>query len=233
MPMTTRTTLVLAPLMILVLTWLGSACRPVQADCSNGECVCEAGASCDFECVAPPCTVECVGDNPECVAACGNGECRCGAGSACAFECQSPPCHVDCQADTECSGTCANGDCTCAVGSRCEFACDAGPCHVTCEGEHERCAGACANGTCRCGPNSRCDFACNDANCPVECEAGSTCTLRCPGGTVGEQGCRFTSCAAGEPVVCEGGELLVCGATCEAVAEVGAQVSISRRVRAL
>ncbi|MEM9454085.1 MAG: hypothetical protein AAGF11_07890 [Myxococcota bacterium] len=202
---------------------LGFACRPVQADCSNGDCVCEVGASCDFECEAPPCHVDCAGDNPECVAACGNGDCRCGAGSTCTFECQSPPCHVDCEAQTECRGTCANGDCTCVAGSRCDFACDAGPCHVTCEGGHDLCAGVCANGTCRCGVDSRCDFECMDANCPVVCEAGSICTLRCPGGQIGQQGCRFDTCAAGEPTRCEGREgeepALVCGAGCEVLAE--------------
>ena len=206
----------LAAGLLLSLAW---SCRTVDADCSNGACVCAAGSSCDFDCAAPPCNVECEGDNPECTAACGNGSCTCGPGSTCEFECQSPPCHVDCRAETDCRGTCANGTCTCAAGSRCELDCDAGPCHVTCEGGHERCDGECANGTCHCGPDSRCDFLCQDSNCAVECEAGSTCVLRCPDGRLGEQGCQFTRCAAGEPVLCEAEQALVCGAGCDVLTE--------------
>ncbi|MEM7151939.1 MAG: hypothetical protein AAF799_03810 [Myxococcota bacterium] len=213
-------TMAAALLGLSIVLLLGSGCRTTQGDCSGGTCVCEPGASCDLECEAPPCTVECAGDNPECVAACGNGECHCGQGSNCDFECQSPPCHVDCQAETECRGACANGECTCTRGSQCDFSCDAGPCHVTCEGEHAGCNGVCANGTCSCGPNSRCDFECLDANCSVLCEEGSVCTLRCPGGEPGEQGCRFDVCHGAEPVSCgeEDARVLVCGSTCEEVA---------------
>src|SRR5687768_16608298 len=95
---------------------VGAACSE-RGDCSNGTCVCEVGQSCEFDCAAPPCHVDCAGDNAQCDGVCGNGECTCRGDSACTFECHSPPCHVECGPGTDCSGTCANGECTCAAGS--------------------------------------------------------------------------------------------------------------------
>jgi hypothetical protein len=202
-----------------VLGWssafgVGLACSHGPADCSNGTCVCEAGASCEFECEAPPCHIDCAGDNEDCHGVCGNGECTCGDESHCDFACHSPPCHVACGHGSECAGTCANGSCSCAAGSTCDFECQSGPCHVLCQGDHPHCDGTCANGTCACGPDSACAFECLDANCTATCAAGSACSLRCPGGSPGAQGCSFTSCAAGPATVCDDGETIVCGTTC-------------------
>lgn len=183
----------------------------VTADCSNGACVCPPGASCEFECDAPPCHVECEGDNPECEGSCANGDCNCGPGSNCEFECDAPPCHVECEPGSDCVGDCANGNCTCELGSSCAFGCDAGPCHVDCVGDNPSCDGTCANGSCTCGPNSACAFICSDHNCGVNCGEGSSCVLTCPTGDAGGQGCRFDSCAAGEPTLCPDGLSLVCG----------------------
>lgn len=182
--------------------------------CDNGACVCEAGSSCDFDCEAPPCHVDCEGSNPQCDGACGNGECRCGPGSDCEFECQSPPCHVDCEDDSTCTGHCANGVCTCAQGSDCSFRCDAGPCHVACEGDHPTCDGECSNGSCDCGPNSTCAFTCLAGPCHTSCAQGSSCTVACPGGGAGTQDCDIVSCWEGAPVVCGDGVYTVCGAPC-------------------
>jgi hypothetical protein len=181
--------------------------------CDEGDCVCEKGQRCEFECDAPPCHVDCEGDNPECFGECANGSCSCGPGSDCEFTCKAEPCHVACE-DSSCDGECGNGDCTCERGSDCSFSCKSGPCHVVCEGENKRCDGQCANGSCSCGPDSTCFFECTDANCSFLCEAGSACSATCPGGTPGAQGCQFTQCAAGAATVCPDGETIVCGVPC-------------------
>jgi len=181
--------------------------------CEGGNCSCPAGHDCEFECEAPPCHVECEGENSSCIGECANGECLCGAGSSCDFDCASPPCHVDCEGEA-CTGVCANGECTCEEGSECEFTCASSPCHVHCEGDNERCDGECSNGSCTCGPDSSCAFECQDGNCSFTCGAGSECTATCPGASPGEQGCAFTSCAAGEVTLCDDGETLTCGAPC-------------------
>ena len=182
--------------------------------CYNGECFCASGESCQLPCLAPPCHIGCVGDNPSCVGQCGNGECRCGPRSNCRFTCQSPPCHVACDPGSDCAGTCANGTCRCETGSSCAFDCAAGPCHVECAGQNASCDGECANGSCNCGANSTCRFSCSDGNCHASCGQGSSCVLECPNGRAGEQGCRFETCAAGAPVICEGGLLTACGTGC-------------------
>jgi hypothetical protein len=195
----------------LVVPWLAFAgCD--DDDCDDGTCVCASGSSCEFECDEPPCHVDCKGNNDSCKGACGNGDCTCGKGSDCDFSCVQSPCHVDCNGDS-CSGTCANGDCSCARGGSCDFRCSKGPCHVDCAGDNPNCDGTCSNGTCHCGPDSHCNFTCADHNCHVECEAGSTCTLSCPDGEPGTQGCLIDTCAAGEPVVCADGTI-ACGVAC-------------------
>jgi len=196
-------------LSLLFLPMLGG-CK-ITGHCGGGDCVCPEGASCELECDAPPCHVECVGRNPECRAECGNGDCACGPDSHCDLTCHSPPCHVQCDESTNCSAVCANGDCTCSSGSECAFTCDAGPCHVACEGNHRRCDGQCANGTCECGPSSVCSFECLDGNCHTYCGQGSSCLLRCGEMAIGAQGCRFDQCAAGEPQLCPDGITLRCG----------------------
>jgi hypothetical protein len=184
--------------------------------CANGQCFCQSGASCQLPCFAPPCHIDCAGDNPSCLGECGNGGCFCGPRSHCQFGCKSPPCHVTCDPASECAATCANGTCRCESGSTCDFTCLAGPCHVECAGQNQSCDGECANGECSCGPSSTCHFVCRDGNCPASCGLGSSCVLECPNGRAGEQGCRFEDCAAGEPVVCPDGRATVCGASCPA-----------------
>src|SRR4029078_2624390 len=103
-------------------------------------------------------------------------------------------------------------DCTCREGATCSFECAAPPCHVICEGSHPHCDGACANGTCSCGPDSTGALRCDAPPCHADCDAGSSCTLECPSGY--GNGCDFTSCNAGEPTVCEGGNVAACGAPC-------------------
>lgn len=181
--------------------------------CENSACTCDPGDSCDFECDAPPCHVECEGDNPDCVGACANGDCTCGPGSHCDLSCQSEPCHVDCK-DSTCLAQCGNGDCTCERGSDCQFECTSGPCHVICEGDHKRCDGECADGTCSCGADSSCVFSCLDANCDFECAQGSSCIATCEGATPGNQGCSFSECFEGTPQVCPDGKTIVCNADC-------------------
>lgn len=202
---------------VFLLACLGLALSACQGNgrCEGDACVCDAGASCEFECDAPPCKVTCAGDNPECVGACANGDCECGPGSSCDLSCASPPCHAECQ-DSSCRAQCGNGDCTCSAGSSCDFLCTAGPCHVLCEGNHANCNGQCANGSCTCGPDSTCQFECTDANCAFICEAGSSCLATCPTGTPGNQGCTFTECAGGE-VLCPDGKTLACNAECPPV----------------
>lgn len=201
-------------LLMLVAPALVSCEADETYPCANDACVCPLGESCDIPCAAPPCHLDCAGDNPDCRGQCGNGECRCGSGSHCDFGCHSPPCHVHCEAGSTCTGTCANGTCRCDQGSVCALSCSAGPCHVDCAGDNAQCDGECANGTCRCGPNSRCEFVCTDGNCQAVCESGSSCVLRCPGGAAGAQGCSFSACAAGEPTVCPSGDAVACNAPC-------------------
>lgn len=185
-----------------------------DGDCSDGTCECHEGGTCEFTCDAPPCHVDCAGNNAECIGACGNGECACGGGSNCEFTCAAPPCHASCDEGAECSAVCANGTCTCDEGSTCSFTCDAGPCHVECEGDNPSCDGECANGSCTCGPNSSCAFNCTDDNCTFHCAAGSECVGRCSAGKAGEQGCHFVDCTAGSETVCPDGKTVVCGTEC-------------------
>jgi len=200
----------------LGVTWLGGCSDDDPPPCANGRCVCSVGESCTIPCAAPPCQVDCRGNNPSCRGQCGNGDCRCGPDSHCELGCQSPPCHVSCEPRSECSAVCANGTCSCGQGSSCVFSCAAGPCHVECAGENSRCDGECANGSCDCGPDSTCHFRCLDGNCAASCPAGASCTLQCPDARAGEQGCRFEECAAGEPLVCPGGGVTACNAVCPA-----------------
>lgn len=196
----------------LVFFLLLTGCSKDDGYCRGDSCICDVGESCDFPCNAPPCKVECAGENPECTGACANGDCGCGPGSNCDLTCASEPCHVECL-DSSCIAECGNGDCTCSLGSTCDFRCTSGPCHVLCEGNHENCSGQCANGNCTCGANSVCNFECTHANCAFICEAGSSCLASCPGGTPGTQGCRFTQCE-GEEVLCPDGKTLACNAEC-------------------
>jgi hypothetical protein len=193
----------------------GLSCKK-HVECTNGTCVCEHGADCNIDCQAPPCHVICKDSGTYCNAECGNGECICEPGAECDFDCQSPPCHVDCQGNDRCSGVCANGECDCSLGSTCDFDCLAGPCHVNCAGDNPSCNGVCANGTCTCGANSICEFSCKDSDCRAACESGSKCILECPAGNPGAQGCSYSSCRAGEPLICPDGIHIVCGAACPA-----------------
>jgi hypothetical protein len=181
-----------------------------EADCENQSCVCLAGADCKFECEAPPCHIECRGDNDECIGACANGECSCGEHSNCDFQCDAPPCHVDCANSTTCSGTCANGTCSCGNDATCAFECSAGPCHVSC-GDGSNCLGECANGTCACGRNGNCEFTCTDGNCKTQCPNGAECLLRCGANTAG---CQFDECSGGVTQCSDG--ILACGRDCPA-----------------
>jgi hypothetical protein len=202
-------------LAVLVLGVLLSACDDDHSFvCADGTCHCEPGERCDIACYAPPCHLECVRDNPRCSGECANGDCTCGENSSCDFACLSPPCHVRCAESAECSGECANGTCTCDRGASCGFTCQSGPCHVKCAGDNELCSGECANGGCTCGANSTCNFTCTDHNCSASCAAGSHCALECPDGRAGEQGCRFSACASGEPTICPDGRTTTCNAPC-------------------
>ncbi|HOU91502.1 MAG TPA: hypothetical protein PLU22_10690, partial [Polyangiaceae bacterium] len=180
--------------------------------CRSGDCACPPGERCGFVCAAPPCSVLCVGDNPECNGDCANGDCVCGPDSRCTFSCAAEPCHVTCDPGSACFGTCGNGTCTCGAGSDCVFACRSGPCHVECEGDNPRCDGTCANGTCRCAAGSTCRFACSDGDCAVECPAGAACVLDCPAGD-GGSACTFRECG-GTATVCPGGTAVTCDADC-------------------
>lgn len=142
---------------------------------------------------------------------CHDGTCVCPANHACDAPCGAPPCHLDCQPGSDCSGECGNGTCTCRAEATCNFDCQSPPCHVTCEGDHPYCDGVCANGTCSCGPNSSCAFTCSAPPCHAECGEGSACGLLCPDGY--GNGCDFTACAAGEPMICPDG-IAVCNAGC-------------------
>jgi hypothetical protein len=203
----------------LPLLWLLLLLTGCQDDfCSGGTCTCPEGGHCEFTCEAPPCHVACEGDNGACSGDCANGECSCGPGSNCQFGCLSPPCHVACEG-IECEGVCANGECSCAEGSDCVFSCDTGPCHVLCDGDNDRCDGQCQNGACSCGPGSTCSFECLDQNCTFSCAQGAACIARCPAGAPGEQGCAFTTCAAGEVTLCPDGETQACGTSCPPIGD--------------
>lgn len=161
--------------LVLFALW-ASACGGSR-DCTNASCECPAGANCDFVCDAPPCHVDCAGNNPSCTGACGNGTCTCGAGSNCDFTCDSGPCHVDCQGDNSaCTGTCANGTCSCAQGSSCEFSCLDDNCKFNCDGD---CAVLCGDGT---SSNSSCRINSCKAGEPVVCPDGKyvVCGRECP-----------------------------------------------------
>lgn len=192
-----------------VSLWGVTGCS-TESECRNQSCVCVAGANCKFDCEAPPCHIECRGDNDECSGACANGECSCGKHSNCDFSCDAPPCHVDCADSTTCGGTCANGSCTCGDDATCSFECSAGPCHVTC-GRGAHCNGECANGTCQCGPNGNCEFTCNDGNCKTRCPSGAQCLLRCEANT---PDCAFDECGSAVTQCADG--VLACGRDCPA-----------------
>jgi hypothetical protein len=109
---------------------------------------------------------------------------------------------------------CANGTCTCEPEASCEIPCGAPPCHLSCAANNPECSGDCANGDCTCGGGSTCDFACTDHNCSATCASGAHCTLHCPDANAGEQGCKFTSCAAGQATLCPDGTTTTCNAPC-------------------
>jgi hypothetical protein len=189
--------------------------------CHDGSCFCAPGERCAIPCAAPPCHVECVRDNELCAGECANGSCTCGPRSRCDFDCQSPPCHVRCDRGSSCRGTCENGSCTCELGASCELTCGSGPCHASCAGDNALCTAECQNGSCSCGPRSECHLTCLDHHCSASCAAGSRCTLTCPQGRAGEDGCDWDSCAAGA-TVCPDGTTIACGAPCPS-ADAGAR----------
>lgn len=178
----------------------------VESDCENEACICAEGATCDFNCVAPPCHVECR-KNSDCTGQCANGACKCASDSACSFGCGAPPCHVDCSSHTDCEGTCANGNCSCGSDATCNFECQSGPCHVDC-GARSKCTGECSNGTCDCGTDGRCEFTCKDGNCKTRCPSGAQCLLTCNGGGA----CKFDTCAGGVTECADG--RLACNRPC-------------------
>lgn len=152
--------------LLLSFGLLGLACHEEPVDCANGTCVCAAGQTCDIECAAPPCHVDCEPDS-DCNSQCANGSCTCRESATCAFSCLAPPCHVICEGDhPHCDGACANGECTCGPDSRCDFVCDAPPCHANC------------------GAGSSCSLLCPDGlngNCSLDtCDGGA---MTCPNGT--------------------------------------------------
>lgn len=161
----------------IALTMTTSGCRS-EGGCRDGMCACPAGDSCDLGCPAPPCHVECAGDNPMCDAVCANGTCTCGNGSNCSFSCQAPPCHVTCAARSSCDGTCANGQCVCGAGSSCTFTCSASPCHTTCAAG-ARCVVLCPAGL---AGTQACDIVDCAAGAPMVCPGGNatTCGAPCP-----------------------------------------------------
>jgi hypothetical protein len=185
---------------------LSLAACSVESDCKNQACVCDEGATCDFDCVAPPCHIECRA-HTDCSGQCANGSCKCASNSNCAFGCDAPPCHVNCAANTDCSGTCANGECSCGSDSACDFNCQAGPCHVEC-GARSTCNGECSNGNCECGTDGKCDFTCKEGNCKTICPSGAQCLLTCNGG--GD--CKFDTCS-GAVTECTNGSL-ACNRAC-------------------
>jgi len=159
----------------LALGFSSFACTKTE-DCTNGECTCEPGEACSFECTTPPCHVDCAGQNASCSGICGNSSCTCGAGSSCEFDCQSGPCHVECAGDNpSCSGVCANGTCSCEAGSSCAFSCLDNNCKFNCSGD---CAVYCAN-----GPGSQgCQIHSCGSGDPTICPDGkwTTCGQDCP-----------------------------------------------------
>lgn len=183
----------------------------VESDCENEACVCAEGATCDFDCVAPPCHVECR-EHSDCTGQCANGECACASDAVCTFGCDAPPCHVNCANDSNCGGTCANGSCNCGAGSDCQFECQSGPCHVSC-GAGSACSGECSNGTCSCGNDGKCSFTCKDNNCKTICPSGAECLLTCPNGNAGEGNCKFDTCSGGV-MECADGKTLACNRAC-------------------
>lgn len=198
----------------LVTAALGIALLPacaVDAECSNEPCICAAGGTCDFDCVAPPCQIECR-ENSDCTGQCANGDCKCASDATCDFGCDAPPCHVDCSAHANCNGTCANGDCKCGSNSECHFDCQSGPCHVSC-GASSVCDGECSNGTCSCGTDGKCAFTCKDDNCKTICPSGAECLLTCSAGNAGSDKCKFDTCAGGV-MECADGKTLACNRAC-------------------
>jgi hypothetical protein len=150
-----------------------------SGDCSNGTCVCAAGASCDFSCDSPPCHVDCAA-GATCSGTCANGDCTCEMGASCSFACGAPPCHVTCEgSNPACDGTCANGTCTCAAGSACRFACASGPCHTVCPAGAS-CVVVCPNAGV--AGTQDCDIVSCGAGSPVICPDGLavTCGAACP-----------------------------------------------------
>lgn len=203
----------IAALLLATLCLLACDDDDARFACENGHCYCLDEQRCEIPCRAPPCHVDCLGDESVCTAECGNGECYCDEGADCAFGCHSAPCHVDCEAGSTCTGTCENGTCRCARGASCAFDCGSGPCHVQCEGDNARCEGECSNGTCACGPNGSCSFKCLDGNCSATCAEGASCVLECPSGRTGEAHCDFDRCE-GARTQCPSGETVTCDAPC-------------------
>ncbi len=193
--------------LLAVASLNGATACSFEEDCENQACICAEGATCDFDCVAPPCHIECR-EGSDCTGQCANGSCQCASDSNCSFGCDAPPCHVDCGSGANCDGTCANGDCSCGADSECHFGCQAGPCHVEC-GARSTCTGECSNGTCECGPDGRCEFTCKDGNCKTQCPAGAQCLLTC---SAGGDKCKFDSCS-GSVTECPDGRL-ACNRAC-------------------
>jgi hypothetical protein len=98
--------------LFLGLSWSSVACSSDQpgAACSDGNCKCESGQTCHFQCTNGNCAHDCAAGST-CTSECKGGSCRqsCTPGATCDFSCSGGNCQQACLGSADCSATCGSG----------------------------------------------------------------------------------------------------------------------------
>jgi hypothetical protein len=86
--------------------------------CSSGNCACEDGEDCNFECADGGCSQSC-SSGSVCEASCAGGGCSqsCSSGAECNFSCAGGDCTQSCLASGTCKASCTGNGCTSDVGA--------------------------------------------------------------------------------------------------------------------
>jgi hypothetical protein len=105
---------ILTLLSLGIVLLLSSACgnEDQSATCSDGNCKCNDGQTCHFQCTKGNCSHDC-GAGSACTSSCQGGGCRqsCSATAQCDFSCSGGSCTQACLGNTHCSASCADQSC--------------------------------------------------------------------------------------------------------------------------
>lgn len=81
--------------------------------CSDDDCNCPSGDTCDFECPQGNCSQQCAADS-DCEASCEGGSCsqQCSPNAVCDFTCAGGNCTQQCAGSDRCDASCSGDNCT-------------------------------------------------------------------------------------------------------------------------